>query len=180
MARRADPLAEPRELLDRLYAYVAYLVGDGPDAEDITSEAFTRALRYRDSFDPAKGTPISWLIGIARRVIAGEHGSAEHLPLEGDEWHGVEPDVAEGRDRALVVRAAVARLAPRDRELIALRFGADLTSKQISALLDLQVNAVEVALHRAVGRLRSELEPGLREPGPDAPEQPARSPAAGR
>lgn len=164
MARRIDPLANPRELLDRLYSYVAYLIGDGPDAEDITSEAFSRALHYRDSFDPAKGTPVAWLIGIARRVIAGQHGSIDHLPLDGETWHGVEPDVADGRDRTLLVRAAVARLGPRDRELIALRFGSDLTSRQIAALLDLQVNAVEVALHRAIGRLRLELEPELQRP----------------
>ena len=67
MAR--DPLADPQPLIRQLYAYVAYVLGDGPDAEDVTSEAFERALRYRRSYDPAKGTPIAWLIGISRRCI---------------------------------------------------------------------------------------------------------------
>ncbi len=67
MAR--DPFANPEQLTRQLYAYVAYVLGDGPDAEDVTSEAFERALRYRQSYDPAKGTPIAWLIGIARRCI---------------------------------------------------------------------------------------------------------------
>ena len=35
---RADPLANPAPLIKRVYAYVAYRVGDGPDAEDLTSE----------------------------------------------------------------------------------------------------------------------------------------------
>ena len=50
-----------------MYAYVAYRIGDGPDAEDVTSEAFARALRYRESFDESKGDAVSWMIGIARR-----------------------------------------------------------------------------------------------------------------
>jgi len=39
-------------------------------------------------------------------------------------------------------------LEPRDRELIALRYGADLSARQIAELLELKMNAVEVALHR--------------------------------
>src|ERR687898_3458631 len=71
-----DPLGNPEPLIRRVYAYVAYRIGDGPDAEDVTSETFERALRYRDSYDRSKGEPVGWLIGIARRVIAGR-GSPE-------------------------------------------------------------------------------------------------------
>jgi RNA polymerase sigma factor (sigma-70 family) len=58
----------------------------------------------------------------------------------------------------LALSGAVGRLEARDRELIALRYGADLTARQIAGLLDLKTNAVEVALHRALGRLRTSLE----------------------
>ena len=68
MARR-DPLANTPELIRRIYSYVAYRVGDGPDAEDVTSEVFERALRYRKSYDPSRGEPLAWLIGIARRCL---------------------------------------------------------------------------------------------------------------
>ena len=43
---RVDPLRNPEPLIRRVYGYVAYRIGDGPDAEDITSETFERALRY--------------------------------------------------------------------------------------------------------------------------------------
>ena len=66
---KRDPLAHPEELIQRVYAYAAYRIGDGPDA-GYFREAFERAVRYRDSFDPRKGEPLSWLIGIARNVIA--------------------------------------------------------------------------------------------------------------
>ena len=62
-----DPLDRPEEAIRRVYAYVAYRIGDGPDAEDVTSETFERALRYRDSYRSSKGEPVGRLIGIARR-----------------------------------------------------------------------------------------------------------------
>jgi DNA-directed RNA polymerase specialized sigma24 family protein len=63
-----------------VYAYVAYRIGPGPDAEDATSEVFARALRYRSTFDAAKGTPAAWLTGIARRVLA-ERATERFAPV---------------------------------------------------------------------------------------------------
>lgn len=153
---RHDPLSNPEPLIRRVYSYVAYRIGDGPDAEDITSETFERAIRYRKSYDPRKGEPLAWLIGIARRCIEGRPPSLE-LAVD-------VPDQADTREledetlRRLALSGAVGRLEARDRELIALRYGADLTARQIAAVLDLKTNAVEVALHRALGRLRTSLE----------------------
>jgi sigma-70-like protein len=45
-------------------------VGDGADAERITSDVFERALRYRDSYKRSKDEPIAWMMGIARGCIA--------------------------------------------------------------------------------------------------------------
>jgi RNA polymerase sigma-70 factor, ECF subfamily len=155
--RRRDPFAEPEPLIRRLYAYVAYAIGDGPEAEDVTSEAVERGLRYRDSYDPRKGTPLTWLIGIARRCIADHAMRPRPQPIESAEEEAARDDVAEESVLRLSVRAAVARLPERDRELVALRYGADLTARQIAELLGLKTNAVEVALHRLHGKLREEL-----------------------
>ena len=160
---RHDPLADPQPLIRRVYAYVAYRIGDGADAEDVTSATFERALRYRSSFDPRRGDAVSWLIGIARRCIADamQRGDTPtddlpDLPGEGHE------ELSLSR---LDLRVAMGRLDERDRELLALRYGADLTARQIAELLELKTNAVEVALHRALGRLREGLEPPEPEPG---------------
>jgi DNA-directed RNA polymerase specialized sigma24 family protein len=51
----------------------------------------------------------------------------------------------------------VQRLDERSRELVALRYGADLTARQIGELLGERTNTVEVALHRALGKLRAIL-----------------------
>ncbi len=131
-------------------------MGDGADAEDVTGETFERALRYRDSYDSRRGDPAAWLIGIARRCIAdaalNRMTPTDEVPeLAGDEHE-------EAAVRRIEMGAAVSQLDERERELVALRFGADLSARQIGELLDMKTNAVEVALHRALARLRSALE----------------------
>jgi len=59
----------------------------------------------------------------------------------------------------LDVRSAMRRLSESDRELLALRYGADLTAADIGRLLEMRTNAVEVALHRALARMRAVLDP---------------------
>jgi RNA polymerase sigma-70 factor (ECF subfamily) len=156
MARK-DPLADPAPLIRSVYAYVAYRIGDGADAEDVTSEVFERALRYRSSYDPARGAALPWLIGIARRCIDGRRP----LPVQS----GPSPPerVAPGDFEAtalerLTLVAAISALDDRSRDLLALRYGADLSARQIGTILGLKTNAVEVALHRALARVREELE----------------------
>jgi RNA polymerase sigma-70 factor (ECF subfamily) len=152
-----DPLADPERLIARVYAYVAYRMGDGPDAEDVTSDVFERALRYRDSYDPRKGEPIAWLLGIARRCI-NDAGARRAVPVAAASDSAAPGDLEQEVARRLTLAAAVATLDERDRELVALRYGADLTARQIAALLGIRTNTVEVALHRALARLRTALE----------------------
>src|SRR5439155_14003313 len=101
-----DPFGDLRPLIKRVYGYAAYRIGAGPDAEDVASETFERAFRYRDSFDPRRGDAAAWLIGIARHCIAdaalrGERPSDDvpEQPVDGHE---------EASLRRLELRAAVA------------------------------------------------------------------------
>ncbi len=153
---RHDPLADPQPLIRSVYAYVAYRIGEGPEAEDVTSEVFERALRYRQSYDARKGKPLAWLLGIARRCLDDQAGAPARL--EEREETAAPGDLAEAAVRRLSLREAVAELEERDRELIALRYGADLSARQIAELLGARTNTIEVALHRALARLRDKLE----------------------
>jgi len=165
----SDPLEDPAPLVRRVYAYAAYRLGEGPDAEDVTSETFARALRYRTSFNPKRGSPAAWLIGIARRA-ADDHLRLQGIEIPTDDEllleREAEPSPRLDAAVRLDLHAAVAPLGTRDRELIALRYGADLKARDIAELLEQRTNAVEVALHRALERLRAALEPGsASEPG---------------
>jgi RNA polymerase sigma-70 factor, ECF subfamily len=154
-----DPLADPKPLIRAVYGYVAYRIGHGPDAEDVTSETFERALRYRDAYDPAKGSPHGWLIGIARRCIhdsrlaSGAHADESVELIAADE-------VEEEALRRVALGAALRSLEERDLELLALRYGADLTGREMARVVGISTNAVEVALTRARARLAEALERG--------------------
>ena len=154
---KQDPLRNPEPLVRAVYAYVAYRIGPGPDAEDVTSEVFERAVRYRDSFDADRGTPIAWLIGIAQRSINGRR-IAQETPLEDAPEIASAANLEENVVWSVTLSSAVATLVKRDRELIALRYGADLSTRQIAEVLELTPNAVDVALHRAIERLRQALD----------------------
>lgn len=148
-----DPFADPQPLIKRVYAYVAYCIGEGADAEDVTGAALERAFRYRASFDEARGDGISWVIGIAQRCIADRMLSVafndhDAQPSESHESRSLE---------RIELTRAVRALSERDREIIALRFGADMTLRQIAGVLGVRINTVEVALHRALARLRHDL-----------------------
>lgn len=162
MAKR-DPLTDPAPLIRRVYAYVAYRIGDGTDAEDVTSATFERALRYRQEFDPRRGEPAAWLIGIARRCIS-DHFADRPIPVADVPETTAPGELATDSAARIDLHRAVGGLAERDRELVALRYGADLTARQIGELLGLQTNAVEVALHRALQSLREALEDPARAP----------------
>jgi RNA polymerase sigma-70 factor (ECF subfamily) len=153
---RRDPLENPEPLIQRVGAYVAYRIGEGAEAEDVTSEVFERALRYRKTYDASRGEPIAWLIGIARHCIndalRGRQAATSDVPEAADPT-----DVEEEAVRRLSLAREVRRLDPGDRELLALRYGADLTARQIGELLDMKKHAVEVAVQRALERLRARM-----------------------
>lgn len=156
MSRRDDPLSDPTPLIRRVYSFVAFHMGPGSDAEDVTSEVFERAMRYRSSYDPGRGTPVTWLLGIAKRCIADALVAPTHLPItERDETGGSDEEGDAVRRLDLV--GALGRLDGRERELLALRYGAGLSSREMGVIVGLEPNAVDVALHRARRRLREEL-----------------------
>ena len=152
----ADPLANPEELLRRVYAYVAYRVHDRSEAEDITGETFARAARYRDRYDPGQGAPIAWLLGIARRCIYD--ASLQRRPEPANSEPAVGGDLEDDVVSRMTLASALAALAASDRELIALKYGADLSTRDIARVLEMRAGSVDVALSRARSRLKELLE----------------------
>lgn len=154
--RRGDPLANPEPLIRRVYAYTAYRIGPGPDAEDVTSDVFERALRYEHTYDESKGEFVGWLLGIARRCVDQHLAQPTTVPLE-----PVAPAAPQDVETEVVERVALgeamSELGDRDRELVSLHY-AGLNGGQIAELLDASRNTIDVALHRALARLRTILE----------------------
>ena len=154
---------ELEDLISRVYAYVAYRVGEGPAADDITSEVFSRALRYRRTFDSRRGELASWLLGIARRcILDAARPDLVATDVVPEERFADDLDAVAQR---LDLVHAIRHLTPRDAELIALKYGADLTAREIGELLGMRPNTVEVAVHRALVALRTLLDAETLRPG---------------
>jgi RNA polymerase sigma-70 factor (ECF subfamily) len=141
-----------------LYAYVRTLLGDDAAAEDVTAVAFERAYRRRSSFDPRRGSQRGWLFGIARNAALDElRRRKRSAPLVGDLPDDDAPAPDEEADLAVrrsTVRAALAALSPRDRELVALKFHGGLSNGELAAVLGTTESNAGTRVHRAVAKLR--------------------------
>jgi RNA polymerase sigma factor (sigma-70 family) len=150
---------------DDLYAYVASLLHDGPAAEEVTATAFERASRKRRRFDPAKGEARAWLFGIARNAALDElrrRGRQAELAAEPADLDGAAVETgAEHSERRLALKAGLATLAPRERELIALKFFAGLGNAEIASVLGISESNAGTRLHRAVTKLREALDESI-------------------
>jgi RNA polymerase sigma-70 factor (ECF subfamily) len=150
-----------RAARDDVFAYVATLVRDRTAAEDVTSQAFERAFRKSKSYDAGRGSERAWLFGIARNAALDELRKRKRSAhLAGDPHDAAEPPDwdADHVLRRAAVRAALASLEPRDRELIALKFHAGLENAEIADVLGLSVSNAGTRLHRALTKLREILD----------------------
>lgn len=148
-----------RATADELFGYVFSLVHERAAAEDVTALAFERAYRRRRRFDPLRGTPRQWLFAIARNAALDElrrRTRTASLLVDPEDSAVVEPFAAEDddADRRATVRAALAGLEPRDRELISLKFHAGLTNAEIAGVLGVSESNAGTRVHRAVTKLR--------------------------
>jgi RNA polymerase sigma-70 factor, ECF subfamily len=155
---QADFEALYRSNRDDVYAYVASLLRDRSAAEDVIATAFERAWRKRRSFSAKRGSPRAWLFGIARNAALdelrrrGRQAALVRDPADVD----VAPveDSADLTARRAGVRAALAELDPRERDLIALKFHGGLTNAEIARVLGKSETNVGTLLHRTVTKLR--------------------------
>jgi RNA polymerase sigma factor (sigma-70 family) len=146
-----------RSCADELYGYVLSLVRDRSAAEDVTAQAFERAYRKRRRYDAGKGTPRQWLFGIARNAALDElrrRQRSASLLVDVEDPAVAEPFAGEAPERQATVRAGLAALDPRERELIALKFTAGMTNAEIAGVLGITESNAGTKVHRAVTKLR--------------------------
>ena len=142
----------------RVYAYVASLLRDRSAAEDVTAQAFERAYRKRRSYRPARGSREAWVFGIARNAALDElRRRKRHATLEADSedlTSSSPTDLAELALRRETVRAALATLEEREREMVALKFMGGLSNTEIARVLGLSESNAGTKLHRTITKLR--------------------------
>ena len=151
-----------REQRDAIFAYAMGLLRDRDAAEEVTAQCFERAYRKRRRMDTARGEARAWLFGIARNAALDElrRRKRQAVPTDADLLAEVVEDDRDeigAADRRMVVRAALDRLPARDRELIALRFFAELSNAEIGEVLGISESNVGTRLSRVFSSLRGVL-----------------------
>ncbi len=147
-----------RDCATDVYAYVASLLRDRSAAEDVTALAFERAYRARRRHDPRRGSARAWLFGIARNAALDDlrrRRRMQQAPL--DLEHEASDELVDETDetvRRVAVRDALCTLAPRDREVVLLKFHGGLTNAELAGVLRVSETNAATRLHRALTRLR--------------------------
>ena len=155
----ADPAAfQPiyEEYFPRIYHYCLRRVSLVQEAEDLTSQIFTRALTNLRSY--RGGSFAAWLFRIAHNVVVNHLSRRRiHVPLEEIESNAVADEMLghlmNAEERQHMARL-VAMLPDEQREVIVLKIVGGLSAKEIGQVVNKSEGAVRVAIHRIVQQLR--------------------------
>jgi RNA polymerase sigma-70 factor, ECF subfamily len=148
--------------LPRVYNFFRYQIGDDEIAEDLTAATFVKAWQNRDRYRQDLAAFSTWLFTLARRIAADYYRKHRPtVPLEEaavmSDPQGIE-DAAQERADFARLATLLARLAERERELVALKYGAGLTNRAIAGLTGLSESNVSTILYRVVQQLRAQWE----------------------
>ena len=146
--------------LPRIYNFFRYQIGDDQIAQDLTAETFEKAWRHRARYRADLASFSTWLFTLARHVATDHYRKRRPtLPLDAavliSDPQGIE-DTAQERAEFAQLAKLLARLADRERELVALKYGAGLTNRAIARLTGLSESNVSTILSRVTQQLRTQ------------------------
>src|SRR5262245_58422240 len=141
---------------DNVFGYVLAIVRDEHDAEDITSEVFTRLPRALSHYKVSATPFAAWLLRVARNAALDYLRAQRSVPLA--EIHATgESAESQARERLEGLTEAFAALPDDQRQVMLLRLIAGLTPAEVAEQLGRSVDAVHALQHRARRRLRENL-----------------------
>ncbi|HEY1012830.1 MAG TPA: sigma-70 family RNA polymerase sigma factor [Herpetosiphonaceae bacterium] len=150
-----------RDYFPRVYNFFRYRISNATVCEDLTAATFEKIWRNRIRYRSEQGAVSTWIFTIARRVAIDHWREAQALPLAvagdiaspEDVAHSVHQRLDHGRLAGLL-----AALPARERDLVALKYGARLTNRAIAELTGLSESNVGTIVARTVAALRSQWE----------------------
>lgn len=176
VARAADDLADTAVIesgfaelyvrhRDAVFRLVRRHAANDEEAADLAAGAFEQAFRRLETYDERRGPVLPWLLRIARnhaidarrrrRPVLSLDRAAERLDPAGDADPEVHVLAAEARAD---LRSRLARLPLLQQEVLVLRYGNHLTSREIGQVVGKSEAATQKLLARALARLRENLD----------------------
>jgi len=157
---RAKTFAElmDRRVLDSAYRYATLVMGDRGDAEDATHDAALTAWRHLGELrDPAKFE--AWFGRIVVNACRDHLRARRRRPVQvALDPELSSPDANDGLARRDTLAGAIRSLSADHREVVVLRFYADLTVDQIAARTGVGAGTVKSRLHYALRFLRAAVD----------------------
>jgi RNA polymerase sigma-70 factor (ECF subfamily) len=153
-----------REQLPKIYNFFRYRVGEGPIAEDLTAMTFEKAWRARHRYRSDQAAFSTWLFTIARNV-ATDH-FRHHREFVSLEEAAENSDPRTPEDAVLRnldferLTGLLAKMPDRERELLSLKYAADLNNRTIASITGLSESNVGTILYRTIQSLRAQWEEG--------------------
>ena len=146
------------EQLPRVYNYFRYRLENEADIQELTSRTFEKAWRARQRYRRERAGMATWLLRIAHNVAIDHFRlSRDYAPLEVLEdtpaGQGPEFDHENASDMARL-QELIPTLPARERELLALKYGAGANNREIANITGLTESNVGTILHRTVQMLR--------------------------
>lgn len=162
---RRDPAAFGKvydRYIDSIYRYVYNRTGNPADAEDITSQIFLAALegiqKYRDN-----GYFAAWLFSIARRKVADHYRNhhnqinLDKIQFAGSDYKDMDEKLIQNQ-RLEALQRIIRVLPERDKEMLRLRYLAELNFADIARLLKRSEFATKKNFYRLIDRIQRQLE----------------------
>ena len=161
---QANPLAFDqlyRRYLARVYRYLRTRLESDEDAADLTQQVFLQAFHALPGYQQ-RGLPFAaWLFQIARHAVTDSYRqrraalSWDALPVTFEAADAQDPEhTALQQEQLERLRVLLAKLDAGQRELLALRFAAGLSSPQIAAVLGKSPAAIKKQLTRIIANLK--------------------------
>jgi RNA polymerase sigma-70 factor (ECF subfamily) len=150
------------QYVDSVYRYLLYRLREASDAEDLTSEVFTRAFANIHRYRWQGKSFLAWLYTIARNAVT-DRRRRERPTVDLDSAFGVAEDGPTAHDRAVLgeqvgaLRGAVKHLTTEQQQVLSLRFEQNLSSRDVARMLGKNEGAIRALQFRALGRLRKIL-----------------------
>lgn len=146
-----------------VYRYLLYRVRQPSDAEDLTSEVFTRAFANIHRYRWQGKSFLAWLYTIARNAVT-DRRRRERPTVDLEDAFSLAEDGPTAHERAVhgeaveALRDAVKYLTIEQQEVLVLRFVENLSSREVAQMLGKNEGAVRALQFRALCRLRKLLE----------------------
>jgi RNA polymerase sigma-70 factor (ECF subfamily) len=148
------------------------IVGDPSTAEEIALDVYRQVWRVASTYDEEKGTPMTWLLMMARsRAIDHLRSPASRTkklerPIEAAAFKysspGLNPETtAIANSRRQIIQRALAELKPEQLELLQLAFFEGLSHGEIAEKTGIPLGTIKTRIRTGMTRLRELLEPQL-------------------